>query len=167
MPWLFGILSGIAGIFCIVNLIKGPTCDCFIETPVQKTKLHPIARFKSYRKSMKVLLPLIEGEQGVLSPEEREMAAVTKGSLPAEKQVAGTAKIKEGGTLLWHALTFVSLSTLGVLSILNLSLSSAALLFTVVALAFVTIILSVVSIIMHHRQRISAFLKGLPGQCSA
>lgn len=53
-------------ILLLINLIKGSTSICHLQTPVQTARLAAIRRIKSAEKAISRLKPLIENSQGVL-----------------------------------------------------------------------------------------------------
>lgn len=67
-----------------VNLMRGPTCVCKLQTAVQTEELPSLGRLWTARKVLRILKPKIEEAQGVLAPEE--LAARF-----AERLAAGTA----------------------------------------------------------------------------
>jgi hypothetical protein len=64
------IISAIVGIFLLANAIAGPSCRCSIRTAVQTNELLSLNRFRSTRKVLARLRPLIAAAQGELTPEE-------------------------------------------------------------------------------------------------
>lgn len=54
----------------LLNLIRGPTCACYLKTAVQTDRLEALMRRRTAIVVMTRLKELIEGAQGVLSPEE-------------------------------------------------------------------------------------------------
>lgn len=62
-----GILGCLFLIILLVNLLRGPTCTCHIQTPVQTEKLPSLHRFITARKVISILRPLIERAQGRLT----------------------------------------------------------------------------------------------------
>ena len=79
--WIFGLLAVCSGLIILttggkgllftvlvlaiilvalaVNIIRGPSCTCYIETAVQKEKLVPLNRLKKAQKVMDTLKPKI------------------------------------------------------------------------------------------------------------
>ena len=60
----FFSFSAIFFIFLIVNLIKGPTSICHIQTPVQTARLSALTRKRGTEKAIGQLKPLMENSQG-------------------------------------------------------------------------------------------------------
>lgn len=75
-----GILFFIAAVFglvLIINSLFGPTCECHLQTAVQREQLPSLGRLRTARKVLERLRPRIEQAQGNLSADEaRERAAV-------------------------------------------------------------------------------------------
>jgi hypothetical protein len=64
------LLAGIFGLFLLVNLMQGQTCQCFLRTAVQTEQLPPLDRVRRAQKVFARLRPLIAAAQGgELSPE--------------------------------------------------------------------------------------------------
>jgi hypothetical protein len=70
--WLYLSLGIIALtiLFLSINLIKGPSCTCFVQTAVQREQLASLRRVKKARRVMTGLRELIGSTQGLLAPEE-------------------------------------------------------------------------------------------------
>ena len=68
----FSIVAAIFFILLMVNLVKGPTSICHIQTPVQTVRLLALKRIKSTEKAVSQLKTLIEGSQGLLDRERIE-----------------------------------------------------------------------------------------------
>ncbi|MFH2047668.1 MAG: hypothetical protein ABIK92_21280 [Pseudomonadota bacterium] len=60
------IIDSILLIYFIKNMIHGSSCECWIETDVQREKLVSVNRLRAAKKFITTLKPLIEKEQGVL-----------------------------------------------------------------------------------------------------
>ena len=67
----------------VVNLIKGPTCNCYLRTAVQIKELPSLSRLKRARKVLARLRPLITAAQGALTPEEISDRMRTMANWPA------------------------------------------------------------------------------------
>ncbi|SRR6266542_4214670 len=90
-----GVLGGLAGLFALLalavegsgavtawaiaatwtlllafNLAAGPSCACFVQTAVQRQRLHSLVRLRRARQFFSQLKPLIAAAQGELSREE-------------------------------------------------------------------------------------------------
>lgn len=57
-------------VFLVIHVIGGPTCKLAISTDVQDKALRGIFRRKQWLQLKKVLIPLIEEEQGRVAPEK-------------------------------------------------------------------------------------------------
>lgn len=62
------LLSPLVAIL-LYNLWAGPTCDCYIRTPVQTEHIKSLWRVRTAHKAIRKVLPKIEAAQGKLSPE--------------------------------------------------------------------------------------------------
>ncbi len=72
--WIFGSLAATATIILIVNVLRGPTCEGYIQTAVQKEKLKPFKRLRTAGKVLDIIKNLIEQAQGVISDQELRTA---------------------------------------------------------------------------------------------
>lgn len=69
--WFWTLFLGIPFlIVLLVNLLKGPTCVCHIQTAVSREELPSLARMRTARKALAIVRPLIEAAQGRLTREE-------------------------------------------------------------------------------------------------
>lgn len=81
-----GILLTIAAVFAglvVVNSLFGPTCQCHLQSAVQREVLPSLGRLRTARKVLGLLRPHIEQAQGSLSGEEARARAVTFAALPS------------------------------------------------------------------------------------
>jgi hypothetical protein len=62
----FSLIASVFFIFLVINLIKGPTAICHIQTLVQTARLTAIKRMRGAKKIITQLKPLIEQSQGIL-----------------------------------------------------------------------------------------------------
>lgn len=80
------IATGILGfpflLFLIVNLIKGPTCECRIKTAVQFERIEPLNRVRKARKVIHRILPQIEFHQGPFHASDTLARALQINGLP-------------------------------------------------------------------------------------
>ena len=61
------VFWGIASVFIVglvVNIVRGPTCGCYIKTAVQTTRLAPLGRIRRARSFLDQLRPIIARTQG-------------------------------------------------------------------------------------------------------
>ena len=68
--YFLGLAVGLFGLLLLINLLKGPTAECFIQTAVQSEKLPSLGRLRNARKVLARLRPLIDEAQGKLTPEQ-------------------------------------------------------------------------------------------------
>lgn len=59
----FFIVTGVVFAVFLIHLIQGPTCECHIQTAVQKVKLTPLKRVRKAKKVMEQLTILAKKEQ--------------------------------------------------------------------------------------------------------
>jgi hypothetical protein len=52
----------------IVNLIRGPSCNCDLKTPLETVRLKPLGRLRPSRRALRLLRPLVEQAQGTAAP---------------------------------------------------------------------------------------------------
>lgn len=57
-------ISAPFGVALVVNLIRGPTCKCFVRTAVQMERLPALSRLRAARKFIARIEPLIASAQG-------------------------------------------------------------------------------------------------------
>lgn len=76
MDWGVGLAVGIVPVFLLagvlLNTAFGPTCACYLHTAVQTERLPSLGRLRTARRTVALLKPLIEAEQGRLTPEALE-----------------------------------------------------------------------------------------------
>ena len=72
--WIFGSLASATTILLIVNVLRGPTCEGYIQTAVQKEKLKSLKRLRTAGKALDIIKKLIEQAQGVISDQELRTA---------------------------------------------------------------------------------------------
>jgi len=70
LKYILGIVGGLFGLFFMINLGLGPTCNCQLQTAVQIEELPSLNRLRRWRKAMGRLRPLIAAAQGTLTPEQ-------------------------------------------------------------------------------------------------
>jgi hypothetical protein len=64
------VIAALFGFIMLGNFISGPTCKCQLRTAVQTEELHSLTRFRTARKVLDRVRPLVVGVQGALTPEE-------------------------------------------------------------------------------------------------
>lgn len=114
--WIFGILSALMALILLVNGMLGPTCECQIQTAVQKEKLKSLHRWKTAVRALKLMMPLIRQAQGDLSVQELQAGWRT---LPAQAKdfnppAAAVPANRGQGNI--HAALFSALLILGLVS---------------------------------------------------
>ena len=93
--YFLGLAVGLFGLLLLINLLKGPTAECFIQTAVQSEKLPSLGRLRNARKVLARLRPLIDEAQGKLTPEqlaaEWQSLAVTDAGWPGPLAASSSA----------------------------------------------------------------------------
>ncbi len=64
-------------------MIKGATCDFYIETAVQKERIYPVGRIAAAQKVIRIIQPLIEQVQAEPETETED----TGNELPGEPEM--------------------------------------------------------------------------------
>lgn len=59
----FLIVAAVFGFLLLINVLLGPTCDCYIDTAVQRVKLTPLTRTRKAKRVLRYLTPYIQGAQ--------------------------------------------------------------------------------------------------------
>ncbi|MCF7853652.1 MAG: hypothetical protein K9N51_02550 [Candidatus Pacebacteria bacterium] len=84
----FGSLAATMIVLLIVNLLRGPTCVCVIQTAVQAAKLSAVRRVRTAEGLRLLLFPRIEEAQGELTvPGVSDQAPATSEPRPSGKQL--------------------------------------------------------------------------------
>ncbi len=116
-----GILFFIAAVFglvLVINSIFGPTCECHLQTAVQRELLPSLVRLRTARKTLGLLRPHIEAAQGSLSADEareRATALAATPATPAPKRAAAQPDLHAyRGS--FHSVLFVLLLVDGLLN---------------------------------------------------
>jgi hypothetical protein len=63
-PVLTYSLASIMGVGLLVNLLRGPTCECHIQTFIRREKLPSLYRIRTAQKALKILKPMVYETQG-------------------------------------------------------------------------------------------------------
>jgi hypothetical protein len=92
--WFLGIMGVVCGIPFLLNLFKGPTCQCELRTAVQTEKVPSMNRVRRARRVISRLRPLIAEAQGQISPEDiaarfRERIAAPGSEPPVAQPTVG------------------------------------------------------------------------------
>lgn len=69
------VFAAIFLVFLLANLLLGPTCKFYLRTAVQLQHIPSVRRVRPARKAIRMIQPLIEAVQGVLSPDQLPAAA--------------------------------------------------------------------------------------------
>ncbi len=86
------IIAALFGVILLANFLAGPTCRCQLRTAVQTEELHSLTRFRTARKALERIRPLVVGVQGVLTPDEisqrLQALAAAAGATPTPQVIA-------------------------------------------------------------------------------
>ena len=63
---VFGSIAALFMVFAIINLLRGPTCRCYVQTAVQTERLPSLKRMRRTEKLLLELKPLIEAAQNTV-----------------------------------------------------------------------------------------------------
>lgn len=165
MPFLFdgegwAVLAVFAAIFAgavlaalVVNVAKGPTCDCYIVTAVHQEQIRSLGRVRAARKALALLQPILKTVQGELNPDNAEeaLAAACAGrepNAPAGAMPAHAPRRDSGNVHLALFLFVFVDAAVRVAGILSLSFAPYALML-LVTLALLCLI--VAALVRQHR----------------
>ncbi len=124
-----GVLLTIAAVFggfLIANSLFGPTCECHLQSAVQREQLPSLGRLRTARKVLGLLRPHIEQAQGNLSAGEARERAATLAAAPASaapKRAGATPEVQAyRGS--FHTILFALLLVDGLLNFAAVFLNS-------------------------------------------
>jgi len=88
--------AGFFGLPLFINILRGPTCRCFLRTAVQTEQLPPLSRVRRAQKVFARIRPLIAAAQGgELSPEM--ISARMREPVPSSARAPTAAENNPGG----------------------------------------------------------------------
>lgn len=64
----FWCVASVFLIGLVVNIVRGPTCSCYVKTAVQTTRIAPLSRIKGSQRFLEQLKPLLAQAQGSPAP---------------------------------------------------------------------------------------------------
>jgi hypothetical protein len=141
IPICFAIPAVLLLVRFAIHLAKGPTCACALQTNVQLLRLRPLHRLRVAEPVMQRLASLCRQHQGELTEAEASPAPAGSGS----QAIAGTKPPWTGSVwtavagvvlLLWGGAVMAELFVPGIpFVLLDATLGTAALIFSIVALA--------------------------------
>ncbi len=156
----FWIISGVSFLCLLYSILSGGSCQCWIETDVQRERLFSVNRIRPAKKIFVRVAPLIEKEQGRLSPEALEKVPLEPGrdkSGPAQK-ATDTVQTEKG---YWHRGLYLSLAASGLLTIGALFYHPLPVVLIEAMLFAAISILSVISIVRQTGSSMKQSLKSL------
>mgnify|MGYP001546421120 CR=1 FL=1 len=116
---IFCIIGPVLAVYTVRQIIKGPACDCWVYSSVQKEKLLPVGTMKAGKRFIDFLLPRVEQVQGSLSPDSISAGQKRVTAAPAVgKQVTGNQSKQIADT--WHKAAFSLLILVGGLSLVSI-----------------------------------------------
>ena len=68
----WGVIAGFLLLLLLINKLKGPTCRAEIQTAVQIERLTSLSRVSAARKTMALILPMIEAAQATFGIAEQQ-----------------------------------------------------------------------------------------------
>ncbi|MDM8553245.1 hypothetical protein QUF75_00735 [Desulfococcaceae bacterium HSG7] len=109
---IFGILASATTLLLFINIIfHGPTCECYIQTAVQKEKLKSLKFLKRAVKVTDIIKKLIEQAQGVISAQELNTAFKAAASKETTVNIDETSSLPLHSNI--HLALFILLVLLG------------------------------------------------------
>lgn len=87
-------------LYFLINLLRGPTCRCYIRTAIRTEELPSLNRLRTARKALRILIPLIEGVQGKVTREAlqaKASAAFHEAAFNVTPQIDPTRANSEAG----------------------------------------------------------------------
>lgn len=129
-------IAALFGGFLIANSIFGPTCECHLQTAVQREQLPSLGRLRTARKVLGLLRPHIEQAQGNLSADEARERAATLAAAPAAptpRRAAPDVRAYRGS---FHTILFALLLVDGLLNFAAVFLNSMPLALLQMAVLF-------------------------------
>lgn len=65
---IFWCIAAVFLLGLVMNILRGPTCSCYVKTAVQTTRITPLNRIKRSQRFLEQLKPLIAQAQGSPAP---------------------------------------------------------------------------------------------------
>lgn len=78
----WSIIAGLFLLLLLVNLFRGPTCRCWIKTPLGTAELGSLRRLRNVDRFTQRVRPLMDRVQGRLTPEEMAAQTASGGAAP-------------------------------------------------------------------------------------
>ncbi len=145
--------------YLIRLLIKGPSCECWIYSSVQKEKIKSVTSVKSGKKLLELLIPQIEALQGTLPAEKIRKERVTAKPSAILKHVSQTPLKKI--SKVWHRLSFFLLMIHGVFLALTLLFHPPVMLITIGVLGLSVLLLSTIAVVRQAGSDLSRRIKAI------
>ncbi len=157
------ICGGIALFFLLmvgINALMGPTCICHLQTAVQREELPSLTRFRTARKAVNRLKPLIETAQGTLSPEEIQIqSAQMSQNIPAAIPPAPKPVKHEHGR--FHEILFYLLLFDSVPIVFDIFYDHVALTLCSSLVSLAACGMMIIALIRQHGSDITRFVRGI------
>ena len=131
--------------YLIRMVIKGPLCECWIYSSVQREKIKPVTTLKTGKKLLELLIPEIKAAQGTLpaenTAEERVTAkpsAILKHAVPEPLKKIPPA---------WHRISFLLLMVYGIFLTLILRVHPPGMIIAASVLGLLVLTLSIIAVV--------------------
>ncbi len=131
--------------YLIRMFIKGPYCECWVYSSVQKEKIKPVTTLKTGTKLLDILVPKIEEMQGTLPVEKNTKERVTAKPTAILKHAVQTP-LKKISTA-WHRMSFLLLMVHGILLTLALEFHPPVMLIAHSVLGLAVLMLSIIAVV--------------------
>ncbi len=169
-----GIFWSVAGLFFLcflINWLRGPTCECNLQTAVQREQLPSLDRLRVARKALPRLRSLVEQAQGGLTGDEvvaRLRAAALEGMtsgmaapLPGRQPMREAVPEPSSYSGWSHMAMFYLLLATGLIGVLDFFVRHVALVVVATAVALGASVAAIIAVARQHRSRLSAGLRRL------
>ena len=151
----FMIITGAFFLALLVNWISGPTCVSHIQTAVQFERLPSLNRLKNANKAIKILRPLLENAQGILTPEALETYfyrnTTEKFVTPQERETTFGRKHEHGN---FHKALSILLLAYGSITGINMFANHLAVGLIMSVIGMATLVVMIIALARQHKSDI-------------
>ncbi len=142
----FPAIAFLALLYYLIRMfIKGPYCECWIYSSVQKEKIKPVTTLKTGKKLLDLLIPEIDALQGTLPAEIIHKERVTAKPSAILKHVV-QKPLKKISTV-WHRMSFLLLMVHGIFLTLTIGFHPPVMLITTSVLGLVALMLGIIAVV--------------------
>jgi hypothetical protein len=169
--WLF--VTGLFLLLLLINTLRGPTCSCYIRTPISIQKLPSLSRLKKARRIVARISTLVEQSQGRLDPaqmSELKTSAAQIAQRSAGKPVAARPAVtspftdepvnRYGGIMHWPLV--VSCLLTGAYGFFYIFNNGMPLFLTGILMIVVLLSLAVIALAKQYKSRLPDGVKAMP-----